>query len=132
MVGRYELGEAKIPVRIILLTECFLQGARPSSWHNISSKEDNEMHNPNFIIYANGRITLAGLGAVARIKGLTSGGTEQNIAPTHKQVRVYDLRHGDPQPHKDFNMPAYDGSATNVSLAEAITEWLNGHPTQAK
>jgi len=34
MVGRYERDEAAIPLRIILLTECFLQGARPSSWRD--------------------------------------------------------------------------------------------------
>jgi transcriptional regulator with XRE-family HTH domain len=31
-IGAYERDERPIPRHIILLTECFMQGARPSSW----------------------------------------------------------------------------------------------------
>ncbi len=35
MIGRYENGERDIPAHVALLTECFLQGARPSSWPSV-------------------------------------------------------------------------------------------------
>ena len=91
------------------------------------------MTNLNFTIYSNNRINIKGLGNVARIKGLTSGGHEQNVSPVHKRVRVYDLRgdlqYADRQPFKDFALPAYVGGPsdwkTNQELADQIKEWLS-------
>ena len=89
-------------------------------------------YNPNFIIYNNGRIYVAGAIGELRIKGLAGGSkTEQNIQPAHKAVRVYDCRtqHGDNQPYVDFEMPAYIGGpsewTTNPELAVAISEGLS-------
>ncbi len=87
------------------------------------------MYNPDFTIYTNYHIEVAGAISTLRIVAITPNGFEYNVTSgSQKRVRVYDYdrKHGDNQPFADFDMPAYIGGPSdwteNPELAKAIAK----------